>query len=185
MMRSTLCALFATTLLLGMPLLAQDAAPQQTPAGPPTPVANYKLSFIVRQLVAGKVTESRSYSSLFLSGSSRPDHIRAGDKIPQAPLQSQSGTQSSYNDVGVNLDFDGGTKVDNLTTRQLAIRVSAEVSQAVDADIKEGIYRSILRQDRWESNFVIELGKPTLLFSSDDPTLDRTTQVELTAVKVP
>ncbi len=62
-MRSMLYALFATTLFLGTPLLAQDAAPQQSLAGPPVTAATYKLSFIVRQLLAGKVTESRSYPS--------------------------------------------------------------------------------------------------------------------------
>ena len=168
-MRSMLYALFATTLFLGTPLLAQDAAPQQSLAGPPVTAATYKLTFIVRQLLAGKVTESRSYSSALSQRffASRPHPSRK---------QNTAGTIAIAVKNAVQLQ------------RHRSEPRFRWRHQCGQPNHTAACYSSFCRSfsgDRCRYEGKVEPGKPTLLFSSDDPMLDRTTQVELTAVKVP
>ncbi len=180
-MRFPLCALLAAFLLSASPMLAQADKQAAPPSSPSPPAVTYKLTFTVRQLIGGKTAESRAYSALFESSLTADSFIRAGDRIPV----SGSLNQYNYQDVGINIDFRALPNVRNLTPRQIAIDVSAEVSESVDLGKTPGRNPPIIRQDKWDSHFIVELGKPTLLFSSDDPTLDRTTQIELTAVKMP
>jgi hypothetical protein len=42
----------------------------------------------------------------------------------------------------------------------------------------------VIRQNRWSSNVVVPLKKPTLIFASDDATSKRQMQLELTAAPV-
>ncbi len=99
-MRSRFPAMFTFFVLCGSPMLAQ--ADKQT-APPPTAEAItsvYKLSFTIRELVAGKVVSSRSYTSpsAVVNGMFQSGSIRAGDKIPEIT----AGTQYDYEDRGKN-----------------------------------------------------------------------------------
>jgi hypothetical protein len=42
----------------------------------------------------------------------------------------------------------------------------------------------LLRQNRWRSDVLVPLRKPTVIFSSDDPTSTHKMQVELTATPI-
>lgn len=181
-MRSRFPAMFTFFVLCGSPMLAQADKQTAPPPAAEAITSVYKLSFTIRELVAGKVVSSRSYTSpsAVVNGMFQSGSIRAGDKIPEIT----AGTQYDYEDVGVKIDFRSLEPVPVFTPHQLGIHVSAERSAAVNGASTTGPNPPMLRHDEWNANFIIEIGKPTLLFSSDDPTLDRTTQVELTAIKI-
>ncbi len=172
--------LLTSALLLGSPLLAQTdkQTPQPESAVPPV---TYKLNFTIRQLVAGKLAESRSYSAVLGTDKSDWSQIRSGDKVPNF----SSDTQFTYYDTGVNIDFREVQPMPGLRPNQVALRIKTDISTLVEGGRKTGSNPPLIRQDRWESSLIIDLGKPTLLSSSDDPTLDRTTQVELLVAKAP
>ncbi len=183
-MQSLLRTVFALVLLCSCPALA--SAQSQPAAAPPSatgPTATYKLTFVVREFAAGKISGSRSYSALLTNEHNGDSSIRSGVKVPI----STGASQIVYLDVGANFDFRLATPAPAYApgTHQLALVVTAELSSVATENSSANATQPLIRQNKWNSNFVLDLGKPTLLFSSDDPTVDRTTQVELTVVKLP
>ena len=168
--------LFMLAFCIPHSMSAQQEAPAAAHIGPAT---TYKLTFVVREMLAGKVTGSRSYSSL-LAGTNNQNSIRAGSRVPIV-----SGKDSRYFDLGANFDFRqvfGGESL-GASSNQLGLFIRADITAL--AEDKSSTGDPVIRQNRWETTSLIVLNKPTLLFSSDDPTLDRTTQVELTVTKLP
>jgi hypothetical protein len=43
----------------------------------------------------------------------------------------------------------------------------------------------LIRQTKWSSNVIVPIGKPTVIFSSDDATTKGQMQLELTATAMP
>src|SRR5579883_3388192 len=115
----------------------------------------YKLEFTVKELNAGKVTNSRSYVTIGHSQNS-VQSIRTGDKVPVQ----HAGGSYSYIDVGVSIDVTDLAQNGN----DLRLHVTADISSAEkDATLPN----PIIRQTRWSSNVLLPLRKPTVLFSSD------------------
>jgi hypothetical protein len=56
--------------------------------------------------------------------------------------------------------------------------VAAEVSSAAETPDAPA---PVIRQVKWNSPVIVPLGKPTVIFSSDDPSSKRQMQLELTA----
>ncbi len=185
-MRSIAGILLSASILLSTPALAHtfsDQAQNTATASETKPAETYKLTFVVTELVKGKVEGRRSYSSLLFSAPHMNGHIRAGNRVPIST--GSMNAQFQYIDVGSNFDFrtlEQPAQVHN--TQQLYINVSAEVSSYVDPPPTSTLHQPIIRQQKWDSDFAVDISKPTLLFSSDDPTVDQTTQVELTVTKV-
>ncbi len=104
-----------------------------------------------------------------------PSSIRTGSKVPV-----RSGTsipQYQYVDVGVNIDSRNAREIQD----QLALTVSADVSSYVaEADASA----PLVRQTKWNSTVIVPFKKPTVIFSSDDPTSKRQMQLELTATRI-
>jgi hypothetical protein len=140
---------------------------------PPEAPKFYKLDFVVKELSAGKVTNSRAYSTI-----TRAEHssqsIRTGDKVPV----SAGGNAFTYLDVGVNIDVMDVAQ----TGADLRMHVTADISSA---EKDTGLPNApIIRQTRWSSDVVVPLKRATVLFSSDSPASKSQTQLELTATMV-
>lgn len=189
----TLCVMSFLSL---SPVLAQTDQPAPAHTTAAANAGTYKLTFVVREFTAGKLSGSRSYSALFdTSENIGEGRVRAGNRIPVKTGEG-SNLQYQYIDAGINFDFrpeklEAGARAPG--TGEIALHIKAEISSAAAGSegngTLSGLHASelipIIRQDLWESGFIIKLNTPTLLFSSEDPTVDRKTQVELTAAKAP
>jgi hypothetical protein len=162
---------------------SQDAT--QGAAKPREDVKVFRLDYVLKEVEGGKVINSRSYSTLLSTDTSgfppQANVIRAGNKVP-IPTGGAAGLQ--YQDVGVNIDSKFLKEMEN----QLVLGITAEVSSVVtDTTAGAGTVAGapLIRQSRWSASVVVPLKKPTTIFSSDDPTLKRQTQLEVTATPVP
>ncbi len=179
-----------TLLLLSLfasPVLAQSDQPQTPHTVAVANPGTYKLTFVVREFMAGKPSGSRTYFALFDTGRGGEGRLRAGNKIP---IKTGDGT-SQYVDAGINFDFRSEKRAAEARlpgTDELDLHIKAEISSAAAGSEGNGTmpglhaieFVPVIRQDTWESGFTVKLNTPTLLFSSEDPTVDRKTQVELT-----
>jgi hypothetical protein len=138
----------------------------------------YRLDFVIKEIAEDKVVNARSYSIMISTGHSG-DQIRVGNKIPR-----QTGSPTNpydYIDVGVSIDCMSAREVEN----QLALVVRAEVSNVAPGQTAgSGLVPPLLRQNKWSSDVILPLRKPTVIFSSDDPTSTHKMQVELTATPI-
>jgi hypothetical protein len=141
----------------------------------------YHLDFLVKEVDDGKVINSRSYSTMTSTGAhATAGEIRTGNKVPYQ-TGTGSSTQLNYMDVGVSIDCRSAREVEN----QLALVVTAEVSNAAPGQTGgSGFLPPLLRQNKWSSDVILSLRKPTVIFSSDDPTSTHKMQVELTATPI-
>jgi hypothetical protein len=137
----------------------------------------YHLDFAVKEMESGKVINARAYSMTISTGDTGGSSIRAGNKVPASTGGSGPGS-STYLDVGVNIDCRAAKEIQD----QLALNVATEIS-SLAADPSSSAL-PLVRQTKWSSNVIVPLRKPTTIFSSDDPTTKRQTQLELTAIPI-
>ena len=162
----------AVTLLTVMIGARTCLAQTETPKQPEGPRA-YQLDFVLKELEEGKVINSRNYSmmvTLVAGGGS----IRSGDKVP---VVTKSGPQSEYTYIDVGVDIDCAAVQE--TQGKLTLSVKADISSAQPEST-----RPLVRHTRWSSNVIVPLKKATVLFTSDDTSSKRRTQLELTASPV-
>ena len=135
----------------------------------------FHLDFAVKELESGKLINVRHYTTTIATGESTPYtcSTRAGSKVP-VPLAGQTGT--TYIDVGVNIDCRSAKEIES----SLAISVAAEISSPAPTSNPP-----LIRQTKWSSNVIVPIGKPTVIFSSDDVTTKGQMQLELTATAIP
>ncbi|MGO4883365.1 MAG: hypothetical protein ACLP59_21485 [Bryobacteraceae bacterium] len=131
----------------------------------------YRLDFVVKELDGEKVTNSRHYLTTMAAGDHKAT-IRNGNKVP---LQAGGTTGMTYIDVGVNIDCHGLKEADGSVT----LLVVAEISNATSA-----VQPPLIRQTKWDSDVIVPIGKPTVLFSSDDVASKGQMQLELTATPI-
>lgn len=134
----------------------------------------YRLDFVVKEVGDSKVINSRSYSTVISTGD-RGCQIRTGNRVPY-----NAGNTSQYLDVGVNIDCRKAKEIDN----QLALNIAVEVSNLAPEQTAGNGPLPVLRQDKWSSDVILSVRKPTEIFSSDDPTSTHKLQVELTATPI-
>ncbi len=158
--------IMALTLLAGA-CLAQDKSNNESPKF-------YKLDFLVKEMDAGKVLNSRAYS-MQVGGVKEEGSIRTGSKVPFAMAPGQW-TQI---DVGTNIDCANINEVEG----GLSLRLVAEVSSVLEDPSNAG--HPIIRQNRWGSFVILKLKKPTVVFSSDDVSSKHQMQLEVTATPLP
>jgi hypothetical protein len=163
-----------TIYAIGVFTLLAAAASGQTPAPPAEQPKFYNLEFQVKEVEAGKVVNGRSYY-MMISSESNPAVMRTGGKIAYS-----IGSSSNYIDVGVNIDCRSARE----RAGDLALAINAEVSSILPPP--EGVTNAppAIRQNRWGSNVIVPLRKPTIIFSSDDSTGKRKMQLELTATPI-
>lgn len=171
------------TVLAAIALSPVYAVAQEKAASPA--LAHYKLTYRLLEVGAdGKITNSRTYIAIIGAGEgengpSGPAKIRTGDRIP-IPIKSGSTTEYQYQDVGTDID----TSHPQIQGHQLSLNVVA-ASSGVGKPRPEGIPNvPIFRQTRWESNIVVTLDKPTIIFTSDNVSDTGKTELELTATEI-
>ncbi|MGI8771425.1 MAG: hypothetical protein ACR2JE_08300 [Acidobacteriaceae bacterium] len=136
----------------------------------------YKLVFRVLEVGAdGKIANSRSYSEVIATN--QTSSIRAGDKVPMSITA--SGGQYEYVETGVNIDT--AHPADSAT--ELSLYVTADVSSSLASPTSTTSAR-IMRLTKWNSRVVVPIGKPAIIFSSDNMSDRGETELELTATPV-
>jgi hypothetical protein len=158
------------TVLVGLILLGCAAA-----SAAEAEASFFRLDFVVKEVDEGRVVNARNYSAVISTSrlGAFPQSVRTGSKVPV----NASGSPYTYIDVGVNFDCNRVV----LNGNQLAFDLTADLSSFAEGS-KDGA--PVIRQNRWQSMVTIPLRKPTMVFSSDDLTSKRKTQVELTATPV-
>ena len=142
----------------------------------------YKFNFVVRELEGEQVINSRSYS-IIMSNDTERDHgqIRAGEKVPFDSGSGSGTTQWQLINVGVNIDC---SRVRELGER-LAVRILADISSVATArENGPPSPQPIIRNNQWESEVLLPLRQPTVLYSSDDPASKRKMQLQVTVTPV-
>ncbi len=153
--------------LVGLTLVAGSCLAQT-----PEPSKFFKLDFVVKEVEANKVLNTRSYSmTVSTDKSSGHSSLRSGSKVPNA-------NNNSYIDVGVNIDCFAVRELDN----ELAMVLTAEVNSLPQDPAATAL--PLMRQNRWTSNVSVPLKRPTIVFSSDDVTSKHQMQLELTATPI-
>lgn len=140
----------------------------------------YKLEFTIKEVEAGKVLNSRSYSAIAMQDAKgNRVSIRAGTKMPM----NVSGGNFNFWDIGVNIDCQVMAEVEGRLSLSVTADISGIPTTAETAGQAAGGANGppAIRQNRWVSVVTIPLRKPTLVFASDDMVSKRQMQMEVTA----
>ncbi len=140
----------------------------------------YKAVFVAKEVEGGKVINSREYdANLALNESPRGmGAIRTGERIPQS---TGSGGQFQYYDSGVNLDYREARIQENSVLMTITASINSLAARPQDGTVQ---LPSIIRNNQWSGQVKVTLGKPEVIFSSDDVSSKRTMQLELTVTPV-
>jgi hypothetical protein len=161
-------------------LTPRSALAQGNTDAKPTASLNqhYRLDFIVKEVDAGKVINSRSYSMIIATDEHAA--IRTGTQVPFNVSTSPNTSQYTEVNVGVNIDCKSGKELNN----QLTLQVKAEISSLAEPTDGSHAGGPVVRRNTWESNVVIPLKQPTTIFSSDDLASKRKMQLEIIATPI-
>ena len=147
---------------------APEAAKQTEP-----PLHYYHLDFVVQEVGEnGKPVNSRSYSCTVSTAYQEEDQIRIGSRVPIATGPTSSGAepvnvQYQFEDVGVNFDVKAVREVGS----KLAMHLGAEVTgtgTGVHVGGPNSIVVPVKNHNTWRTPVFIPIGKPTVVFTSDD-----------------
>jgi len=168
-------------LLLAIGISGKTAIAQSTAT--PAPLKHFKTDFVVKEVdSSGHVINSRSYSTI-LSNNNDPglNQIRSGDKVPiRTGLNAKGDSDIQYIDIGVHIDCGHVQEVD----QKLAMSIKAEVSSLPTGASATSELDPVIRQFQWNSDVVISLATPTIIFSSDDVGSKNKIEVEVTATLI-
>jgi hypothetical protein len=144
----------------------------------------YRLDLVLKEVEEGKVVNNRAYYTTLAGDKSAHASIRTRSRVWMPPAGATSpgvDTQGQYLDVGVNFDVWFREEIGDC----LAVNVATELSGIAEGQGGgSGSERPIIRQSKWSSNAFVPFAKPTLVFSSDEPTGKRKMQLELTAAPI-
>ncbi len=170
-------------ILMGFALFTAAAMPQEPKnSDAKTPEARtqtadvhyYRLEFVLKELGDdGRVVNSRSYHT-GVSTDGRNSSVRAGTKIP---IRVNDKDNIQYLDVGVNVDCNNARE----TAQGLSLQITVEISSLANPSGSNEASTPIVRQNKWQSMTLVPIGKPTVIFSSDNLENKGRMQVEVTA----
>jgi hypothetical protein len=174
----------ASTLLTMLTVAAAPACLMAQDNAPKPPDHYYKLNLTVEQTNdAGQVTNTRSYVATIMTGGGTQE-IRTGSKVPIETGTDKGSTQFQYIDVGVMFDVRNVREVGDKLGFTLVTEVSSVAGQKSIGDMPTAVGEPIIRSDKWNSNVLIPMGKPTVVSSADDLDDKGKMQVELTATRL-
>jgi hypothetical protein len=165
------------TLLIALAVLVaiSTAVAQEAPAPADTPKHCYELNYVLRELDGTKLINQRDFMLTTFAESSRAadwTKLRIGNRIP---VRGEKDKDVNYIDVGVNIDNH---------LRELAnalfLEVRADIS-SVATDSAGSANAPTLRQVRGNVAATISPGKPSVVFSADDPTSQHRFELQVTA----
>ncbi len=152
----------------------------------------YKLIFrVIATAGDGSSSSSRTYSQVISADhtgrNGRPSEIRTGDKIPVLTGSSTAdnvSTQFQYIDIGTEIDTanvtDNGGDLQALVTARVS---SVAAAKAAEQNPALG-HQPVIRECKWDAKVTVRIGKPTIIFSSDNPSDKGKTELELTATPI-
>jgi len=164
------CLLLLVTAGFGHKTLAQDQPSQQPAKAQQVDHSEhfYHLDFVVEDVnTEGKVVNSRSYSTT-VSNVPRGDvsgSIRSGSKVPIATGTYSDGKEPS---ALINTQF------------QYMVAALSSVASAPDPNLHE----PLIRQNKWQAEVLIPIGKQSTVFSSDSVDSKGSTRVLVTATAI-
>jgi hypothetical protein len=170
--------IFLSLALFSGKAMPQENKPQPAPAQETRPDAHYyHLEFVLKELDdAGRVVNSRTYHTS-VSTDGRNSSVRAGTKIP---IRVNDKDSIQYLDVGVSIDCSNARE----TPQGLAVQITAEISSLANPSGSGEASTPIVRQNRWSSATLLPVGKPIVVFSSDNLENKGKMQVEVTATAI-
>jgi hypothetical protein len=139
----------------------------------------FRLQVSVHELDGTRVINHRDYSVIAAAeAEARPVSIRSGDRIPTT-LTTKGAADTEYLDLGVDVD------VQNIEMHgdRLALRIDGHLNSLADPSNTNST-SPVIRRNSWGSRVLIPIGKPEIIFSSDDPSTTHRFQVEITAVEI-
>ncbi len=161
-------------------LSQQESGSKTTAAAQqPAPKHYYKLNFVLRETDEGKVVNQRTFT---LNISAEPPHVggvppewwnvRSGTRVPI------SGSKDvNYLDVGVNLDVRAEEVPEGLQ-----MQITSEVS-SLGTENGAGASAPAIRQVKVRSAVQAPIGKPTVVFTADDPASKHRFELEVTPMR--
>lgn len=162
--------LAAAALLSGMPALAASPAPQQSAAQAKdaTP-AFYNLVFRVIDRDGKRIVSSRSYKT-----SVSTDRGMGGAQIRARDYFAVPGKDAR--EVGFDVSVFGNRLVGD----NLALTMNGSLS-SLPTDEGSAASPVLVRSNSWGAVVLLQVNKPTIVYSSDDPSSTHEFEVELTA----
>ncbi len=171
-MRVTRIVLLAAAIAAASLAQGEEA---KKPAQPPEKTF-FRLDLAVKELDGGKTVNSREYFIIVATGRDN-NSLRTGTKMPYGPEDKRS-----YQNVGLNLDC---RDIAVTATGGLSMVLAADVSSVAEGDLKAASAGlPVLRNSMWSSPILVSLGRPTVVFSSDDLASKRRMLLEVTASPV-
>jgi hypothetical protein len=161
---------------------AQDASNESSPAKPKV-VQAYRLDFSFNEFEGDKRINTRHYSMDLTSNES--NEIKIGSRLPVTSFVSSkdTGSGSAYQYVDVGTSIWARLNSANGDEQQLVVR--GEVSSADFPTQGSNSYSApVVRQIKIEGSTLLDLGKPLLVGSADDPSSTRRFQLEVTVSKL-
>lgn len=161
----TLCRIFLGFFLIASPLLvrAEDK--------PTAPQHFYHLLFRLQEVDEnGQIKNVRSYTTSILTEDKHSASIRTGTRIPVGDQ-----AQFQYLDIGVDIDVRDAIEDAGKLNLSVVSNASSLAGSAVAPRAP------IVRQNKWDSKVSVPIGKPTVIFSSDNLEDKGKIQLELTA----
>ncbi len=144
----------------------------------------YRLEFKISELANEKKLNSRAY--VLLIEPHQLGKLRIGTRVPIATTEKDKTTQYQYVDQGKNIDC----QVTSESEHGVGLRISVELSDLGPskrtasgrvAEIRLG--DPAIPQLRMDTNATVELDKPTIIGTLDDPLSNHTFQIEVTATR--
>jgi hypothetical protein len=178
-------AAIVSAILLAPALLCGQGTQDTPNASSPQAGPHLKLVYRTLQIREdGKVVSSHSYSIIVIANTEHgsPSEIRSDDKVPIVVSASSGNTQYQYQNVGTEIDTDRAKLSGNRLTVNLTVNLN-EIAKSVSA-AEKSLEAPVVRQLRWQSDVMVTLGQPTIVFSSDNPSDNGKTQFELTAPEI-
>ncbi len=173
-----------TLIFAVLALALAPLAGAQSPDGSPNPVSThgdqpakapdrfYRVTLRVLEFSPeNKLADTRTYMATMPTGT-RAGHatsIRSGDRV-------QISSSGQLFDTGVKIDLADAEEAEHL----LALDVTADIA-TLSALPPASAEHPFVRQLRWVSVITIPIGKPTVVFSSDNASDHGRTELEVTA----
>jgi len=152
------------------PTSSQQEADKKLAA--PAPKHYYKLDFVLREAEDGKVLNQRTFT---MNVATDPPqawwNLRSGTRLP---VPDTKGTGITWVDVGVNLDVRAFDHPNGLE-----MEITSEISSA---GTEGGNTAPPIRQVKVRSAVMAPIGKPTVVFTADDPASKHQFELQVTPV---
>lgn len=182
---------FGLALLLSGSAMAYSQEPSKSTVmqseTPKSEVHHFQMKFRVLELEDGKVINTRSYNMEITTDNKTASSIRTSVRLPYSPDSAQA-VNAVTNVIHTNFQYvEEYVKLDCLEAsmrgNSLFVNINGDIN-TIGSEEKPNPYGPITQNRKISSNVLLPIGKPTIIFSSDDLSSKRVMQLEVTAVKL-